>query len=348
MPPPDANPAQTLLFTRVTNSPFELARKAHAVLADRFPPAKVKHKPLSILRQEGKRALEQLFDAEFAFVPKPDRDKLIEEILGEAVGFSPLEELFREDAIHEVMVLAANQVIARKEGGWTPTSVRFRDPAHLRSYLQRLADTGEPTGVGGLPTAGFDVRLANGFRVIGMLPPEVLELPPTAVFARGMADDPPPPPPMRSGVIGNRPRAVASPHADGGSSAVPVASTQRQPAGFAQATPARPVPGLSPSSTVPPFQVFSGPLPVPTERTLPGLSAITPPDPFDRVRQRVTERIVRKCAAAGVFDLRDIPTPDLQRVITAHLEELNESERFGLDDPTIQRLTLEILTGMNR
>lgn len=342
MPPSDVTPAQTLLLTRVTNSPFELARKAHAVLADRFPPAKVRHKPLSILRQEGKRALEQLFDAEFAFVPKADRDGLIEEVLGEAAGFGPLEELFRDDTMKEVMVLSANQVIGRKDTGWTPTSVRFRDAVHLRSYLQRLADTCEPTGVGGLPTAGFDVRLPNGFRAIGMLPPEVLDLPPTAVFARGTADDPPPPPPFRSGVIGNRPRAVPSPHADGGSSAVPVSGTQRQPAGFAHATPARPMPGLS-STTVP---AFSGPLPVPAGRPLPNPSGVI--DPFDRIRQRVTERIVRKCAAAGVFDLRDIPTPDLQRVITAHLEEANASDKFGLDDTAIQRLTLEILTGMNR
>jgi pilus assembly protein CpaF len=345
MPPSDVTPAQTLLLTRVTNSPFELARKAHAVLADRFPPFKVRHKPLSILRQEGRRALEQLFDADYAFVPKPDRDKLIEDILGEADGFGPLEELFRDDAMKEVMVLAAGQVIGRRGSGWTPTSVQFRDAVHLRRYLQRLADTCEPTGVGGLPTAGFDVRLPNGFRAIGMLPPEVLELPPTALFARGEAGDPPPPPPFRSGVIGNRPRAAPSPHADGGSSAMPVTSTQRQPAWIAHATPARPIPGLS-STTVP---AFSGPLPVPAERVPPNRSGvIPPPDPFDRIRQRVTERIVRKCAAAGVFDLRGIPTQDLQRVITAHLEEANASDKFGLDDTTIQRLTLEILTGMNR
>jgi hypothetical protein len=176
---------QSVNITRLIGSPQDMARKAHALLADRFAPAKVRHKPLSILRQEARRTLENLFDTEFPIVKKPDRDRMIEDILSEAIGFGPLEELFRDEGNVEIMVLAANQVIARKGEAWLPTSVRFKDATQMRDYLQKLASGGEPVAAGPQPGGAFDVKLANGFRVIGVLPPAVLDQPPLAVFVRG-------------------------------------------------------------------------------------------------------------------------------------------------------------------
>lgn len=313
-------------LTRLVGSPPDLSRKAHALLADRFPPARVKHKPLSILRQEGRRALEQMFEAEFPAVPRTDRDRTIEEVLGEAVGFGPLEELFRDDTIQEVMVLAAAQVIARKNDAWVPTSVRFRDAAHLRVYLQKVADTGEQMAGLDPPAGACDVRIANGFRVIGVFPPEVLGLPPTAVFRRG-----------------DVPQTTAPafpPRMPGGSTGVSMSAMTRQ-SPLSAPTP-------TPPAAKPAFQVFSQPLPVPTSRIVPDAEPADPNDPVVRLKQRVTERIIRKCAAAGVYDLNVISTPELQRIILANVDDLNTVERLGLDEPLMQRLTLEILAGMSR
>ena len=84
------------------------------------------------------------------------------------------------------MVLAHNQVIARKGDVWLPTSVHFRDPDHYRRTLARLAGQGEPPFTPGRSRrAAIDVRLANGFRVVAVLPPAVLDQPPVAVFVRG-------------------------------------------------------------------------------------------------------------------------------------------------------------------
>jgi hypothetical protein len=49
-----------------------------------------------------------------------------------------------------------------------------------------------------------------------------------------------------------------------------------------------------------------------------------------------------------VYDLAAISTPELQRIVLAHVEELNAVERLGFDAPMVQRLTLEILAGMSR
>ncbi|HET6573315.1 MAG TPA: hypothetical protein VFG68_06925 [Fimbriiglobus sp.] len=166
-------------------------RKAHARLAPLADPARARHKPLSLLRMEARRALEQFLVAECPTLPRAELTQLAEEVLAEAPGLGPLDDLFRDPAVREVMVLAPGQVVVRKGDDWTPTSVRFRDAGHLRRLLARYAEAGEPVAP---PAAGaFDVWLGNGFRAVAVLPPEVLDLPPTAVFVRGAPPAAPPP-----------------------------------------------------------------------------------------------------------------------------------------------------------
>ena len=65
-----------------------------------------------------------------------------------------------------------------------PTSVRFRDAEQVRRALGRYAEAGDlvaPAAAG-----GFDVWLGNGFRAVAVLPPEVMDQPPMAVFVRGV------------------------------------------------------------------------------------------------------------------------------------------------------------------
>jgi hypothetical protein len=164
-------------------------RKAHARLAPLTDPARSRYKPLSLLRLEARRLLEQFLDAECPTLPRAERGQLIDEVLAEAPGLGPLEDLFRDPAVQEVMVLAPGQVLARKADAWTPTSVRFRDAEHLRRALVRYAEAGEP--VAPAAAGGFDVWLGNGFRGMAVLPPEVMGLPPTAAFVRGERPVPP-------------------------------------------------------------------------------------------------------------------------------------------------------------
>ncbi len=352
--------------TRFVGSPLDLPKRMHALLAERFPPLRVRHKPLSILRQEARRALEQFLDSQTPPMAKPERDKLIDDVLGEAAGFGPLEELFRDEAVKEIMLLTAAQVIAKKETGWVPTSVRFRDPAHLRGYVRRLAETGEPFVSGGTSGDGaFDVRLANGFRVIGVLPPDVLALPPLAVLCRGLphtSDQPVPTFPsatMSGWVPGSAlvrtpaPRPVpADPFPEVGSGVttvpmhrIPVVSKSGStgvPAGDITRVPG--ASGLYPKSEPP----RPAPLPMPEAAPVSEFYIPASVDPKERVRRKVSERIIRKCAAAGVYDLSAIPPAELQRVILAHVEELNAEQRQQLTDHEVQIVALEIFTGMRR
>jgi len=66
------------------------------------------------------------------------------------------------------------------------------------------------------------------------------------------------------------------------------------------------------------------------------------------MRQKVTSRIISKLAAAGVYDLNVIPQNELRKVILAQVMEYCILEKFSGDESMYDRLTLEILAGMNR
>jgi hypothetical protein len=284
----------------------ELRRKAHARLAERIDPARVRHKPLSLLRQEARRVLEQFLDAECLIPGRAERDRLTEDLLAEAVGCGPLEELFRDEAVREILILTPTQVICRRNDDWLPTSVRFRDAEQYRAVLTRYAEIGESCVPGSSATGGFDVRLGNGFHVLAIVPPSVMEQTPLALFVRGAAARP-----SSGSVIISAPQAAPS-------GVMPVPSGRRS--------------GIH---TAPPRETTDS-------DTLPVI------DPAARLRQRLTERIIRKFAAAGVYDLNQIPLPELRKIVLAQVQEFCHAERLGHDNARQEMLALEILAGMTR
>ena len=309
-------------------SPVEMLRRAHARLAERFDPSRIRHKPLSILRQEARRLLDQYFEVEWPALSKPDRESQIEDILGEAAGFSPLEELFRDELTKEIMVLTAKQIIAKKADNWLPTSVRFRDGGQLRSYLARMVESGEALVSTPVASGGFDVRISNGFRMLAVLPPEIMDQAPQVLFVRG---EPLPMPAEASSVM--------------------LSSLRRnQPSGSIKS----PLPpSANPSGSIPHAQPRLSGSTAPSTRpsagvAVPAARVVEVVDANTRLKQRVTERIIAKCAAAGVYDLSLIPSGELQRVIHAHVLETAMQDRIHIEESTKERMVLEILANMNR
>jgi hypothetical protein len=291
-------------------TPDIIRKRAHTRLVERLDPARSRHKPISLLRQEARRILDLFLELEVPLWPKPDRDRLAEEVIAEAIGLGPLDELFRDEAIQEFMVLAHNRIIARKGDVWMPTSAHFRDPDQYRRALARLAAEGEPVAPAPSPTGGLDVRLANGWRVLAVLPPAVLDQPAVAVFVRA----PVPALTKTSGVV--VPAARAVPPLPVGSAAVRLGVRE---------TPT----GLAGSGAV------AG-------------GAARPADPLAAVRQRITEKLIQRLAAAGVYDLGRLPPAELQKVVAIHVVECRDQEKLGFDAAACDQLTLDILAGIQR
>jgi hypothetical protein len=282
----------------------DVRKRAHVRVAERIDPARARFKPLSLLRQDARRTLEIYFDQDLPLFPKADRDRLIEEVVGEAFG--PLEELFRDDGVKEILVLDPKKVIVRKDDAWTPTSVFFRDADHLRRTLARMADQGERLTVGPAAESAVETRLPNGFRLTAVIPPEIMDVTPIAAFLR------------------TAPYVTPGP----GGSLSKIATTP---------APRIPRPG---SGVIPPAPVRA-----------PEFTEITPSpkaDPNAKYRQRATESLVSKFAAAGVFDLSSVPKGELQRVVAAVVTDQNAMDRWGLTPIDCDRLTLEILSGMTQ
>jgi hypothetical protein len=330
----------------------DLVKKAQRRIAERIDPVRNKHKPLSILRQEAKRAVEQYFETEFPYVPKDDRAKLTDDVLSDALGLGPLEELFRDESVKEILLLGPSSVIVRKDENWTPASVFFRDREHLRTVVLRTVDQGEPFHPGQTFKSGVDVKLPNGFRVVGIVPPEVMDVMPTVAFVRwaspasGVVATPGP----RGAATGSTMQSptgssvLSSPVARGGSG-VSMTPGPRQVA-YATSRSGAGLLGGSPTVTES-SAAASSVLATPAPRGESGPnSGIFGNDPYAKMRGKITQRLITKIAAAGIYDLAQIPKAELKRIVTAMVDEANANDKLNLDATESGRLTLEIIAGM--
>src|SRR5579883_1556424 len=292
-------------------------------LEDRLDMSASKRMPQSLLRQSLRQHAELIAEQEGRGLAKADRDRLIEEVLGEVLGYGPLEELFADPAVREIMVTGPGTVIARREQGqWLPTSVKFRDETHVRSTLDRIAYHADTVGQVMTSVATFDMKLPNGFRVLAVIPPEALGQPATVAFVR------------------ETPIPAAAPK--DASSAFP-----GQPAnGSTSNGTLKTIPG---SATASPRAPGSGLVATPPPRISPA-EQITPSahDPLARHRTRLLERLLTKFASLGLYDVRRLDVHELQRIISAYITEYVEAEKIYLNDTDQGRLTLEILTSLRK
>ena len=311
-------------------APYEgVKKRVLAKLEERLDMSSSKRMPQSLLRQSLRQQAEQIADQEARGFAKPDRDRLIDEVLAELLGYGPLEELFADPAVREVMVTGPATVIARRElGQWLPTSVKFRDEEHVRATLDRIATHADAVGPVMASMTVFDVKLPNGFRAVALIPPEALAQPASAAF-------------LRESTI---PVPVAKPAAKDATGAHPgLPATASTSVGTIKTVPA--------SVLAAPRAPASGLVSTPAPRSAaadPSGSASAAHDPLARHRARITERLLAKFASLKVFDLTRFDANELRKVISAYVAEYADTEKVYLSDTDQGRLTLEILTSLRR
>jgi hypothetical protein len=247
---------------------------------------------------------------------------MVDEVLAELLGYGPLEELFADPAVREVMVTGPGAVLARRDQGqWLPTSVKFRDEGHVRAVLDRIAAHADPVGPVMATLTVFDMKLPNGFRAVAVIPPEGLDHPATAAFLRE--------------------KTIPVPAAPAGAAA---ASPAGPPTASASSGAMKPLPE-SPHTS--PRAPGSGLVTTPPPRANPTESPATA-DPLARHRSRILERLLAKFASLKIYDLTRFDSHELQKVIGAYVAEYAQAEKIYLNDTDQGRLTLEILTSLRR
>ncbi|MBA2226518.1 CpaF family protein [thermophilic bacterium 2918] len=153
----------------------ELKRQIHAKLVERLDFTRVRDLASDALRRDIRRVVEHLCDTENPLLNRLEREKLIEEILDETLGFGPLEVLLKDPTISDILVNGPYQVYVERRGKLEKTDVKFRDNDHLLQIIDRIVskvgrrvDETSPM---------VDARLPDGSRVNAVIPPIAVDGP---------------------------------------------------------------------------------------------------------------------------------------------------------------------------
>ena len=125
------------------------------------------------LREELRRGAEELCNQHGGLLSRTDRERLVEELVDEAIGLGPLEPLMSDPTVSDILINGPHTVYVERRGRLEQTTVHFRNLDHLLGVVQRIAarvgrriDESSPM---------VDARLPDGSRVNAIIRPLALE-----------------------------------------------------------------------------------------------------------------------------------------------------------------------------
>jgi pilus assembly protein CpaF len=151
----------------------ELKKQIHARLVERLDFTRVKDLNSDALRRDIRRVIEHLCDTENPLLNRMEREKLIEEVLDETLGFGPLEPLLKDPTISDILVNGPRKVYIERRGKLEKTDVSFRDNDHLMQIIDRIVSKVGRRVDETSPLC--DARLPDGSRVNAVIPPIALD-----------------------------------------------------------------------------------------------------------------------------------------------------------------------------
>ncbi len=129
-----------------------------------------------ILREKTKKLVVELLNKEDTkdFVKnREDMNRLVKEILDEALGLGPLEDLLSDKSISEIMVVGPDKIYYEKDGKNRRSEITFTNDRQVLNVIERIvAPIGRRIDE---KTPYVDARLADGSRVHAIIPPCALD-----------------------------------------------------------------------------------------------------------------------------------------------------------------------------
>lgn len=136
--------------------------------------AKDEAKELEI-REKAKREITLIVDREAPDLVRDERSKMIKEILEEALGLGPLEDLLADASITEIMVNGHKRIYVEKDGKLSVATTTFTSNDHLRRIIERIVT---PLGRQINESVPYvDARLKDGSRVNAVIEPLAIDGP---------------------------------------------------------------------------------------------------------------------------------------------------------------------------
>jgi pilus assembly protein CpaF len=136
----------------------------------------------TFVRQE----LGQVVDAESAPLSAGERQRMVDEICHDVLGYGPLQQFLQDSTVTEIMVNAEHAIYVERSGRLHRTNARFLSEDHLRRVIEKIVsqvgrriDESSPM---------VDARLPDGSRVNAIIPPLAVDGP--SLTIRKFAADP--------------------------------------------------------------------------------------------------------------------------------------------------------------
>lgn len=134
--------------------------------------------------------LEEMFEKKIEAlgitIPRSDRQRMMQDIMDEILGFGPINPLLNDPEVSEVMVNGPRQIYVERQGKLQLVPVTFYDDNHVLHIIEKIVaplgrriDESQPM---------VDARLPDGSRVNAIIPPLALNGPTLTI--RKFAADP--------------------------------------------------------------------------------------------------------------------------------------------------------------
>lgn len=129
-----------------------------------------------ILKEQTKKMVVELLgkeDTKSILASRDDMNQIVKEILDEALGLGPLEDLLRDKTISEVMVVGPYKIYYEQSGKIKLSEVTFTNDRQVLNVIERIvAPIGRRIDE---KTPYVDARLKDGSRVHAIIPPSSID-----------------------------------------------------------------------------------------------------------------------------------------------------------------------------
>jgi len=122
-----------------------------------------------------RQAVTELLRAESTPLSQAEREDVTEQIVYEVIGLGPIEPLFRDRTVTDILVNGPKDIYVERGGRLSRALTSFRDQAHLLAIIDRIVsrvgrrvDESSPM---------VDARLPDGSRVNAIIPPLAVDAP---------------------------------------------------------------------------------------------------------------------------------------------------------------------------
>ena len=162
----------------------DIKERIHNKLVDKLDLNRIGGIEGETLRREIRMVVEHLCDLEETLLNRQERERLIEEVLDQALGLGPLEMLLKDHTINDILINGPKNVYVERQGRMHRTNVEFRDNAQLLQIIDRIVSRVGRRVDETCPMV--DARLPDGSRVNAIIPPLALDGPAVSIRRFGV------------------------------------------------------------------------------------------------------------------------------------------------------------------